>query len=172
MKDQDFSQLHRAQEEIAKDLTAFFESDDFSHCRFVVNEFDLFTLFLVSAAWLASGDDSRQAPLVAFHKAHLLAMVEGIMAGQLDEVDSERQETLVTMVGNIAETRLRDYFSLLQKAKEQDAHLRFSTICDAFLVNFFNYDDPQILARITPLVQELFHQAQQSLAPSSSEAQP
>ncbi len=157
---EDFKQLQSAQGHIAERLTTFFNSEDFHHYKFVLNEFDIFTLFLTSAAWLrvGQGDEKYHAALIEFHKAHLVAMVDRIIAAQVDEVDDDKADTLMDMVQNIAETRLREYFSLMQKSTNKDAHLFFTELTDSFLEKFINYDDPQLLTLVVALVTELFHE--------------
>jgi len=155
----DSSQLQQAQEHIANRLTSFFNREEFQHFRFVLSEFDLFTLFLASAAWLRSGEDdeAQQTALIEFHKAHLVAMVDRILDAQVQEVNDEQAETMTEMVQNIHETRLRDYFALMQQTAKQDSHHFLTALTDAFLEKFVSYDDPQLLTLVTALVTELFH---------------
>lgn len=164
---EDFHRLEQAQTYIARRLTAFFASEEFQHYGFVVNEFDIFTLFLVSAAWLRlndSGEEGQQQALIQFHQAQLLTMVERIIAAQVNEVDDQKAETLQEMVQNIMESRLRDYFIILEKNKEHEASLFFSELTDSFLTNFLNYDDPQLLQLTVALVTEVFQETLTLLA--------
>lgn len=169
--DKAFSSLQLAHGHIVQRLADFFNRDDFQHYRFVVNEFDLFTLFILSSAWLrvAGEGEDNHAPLMEFHKAQLVVMVDRMLANEVAEVEESRADALMDMVQNIASERLRDYFQLMQQASQVEGQQPFASLVDTFLQKCLNYDDAQLLTVTTALVSELFDETIKMLDQSTGQ---
>jgi hypothetical protein len=154
-----FQPLIAAHDFISSRLLYFFNNDDFADAEFSVNEFDVFSIFFATIAFLNKKEPSEDMGVVIedFHASMIDVIVQRILAAQPEEVTADRQQALVSMINKIFEERFRLYFHIFKKGSSDDVQHLYTKLADAFLENAVQESGPQeTLSRFTSFIRELF----------------
>jgi hypothetical protein len=158
MTEPNFEPLIAAHDFVSSRLIYFFNNDEFTEAGFVMNEFELYALFIVTIALIQDNPnpDESVAMLEQFHHTIVEKIVVRIEDTQPDEVSEEQHDALEEKILAIFQERLRLYFQTFQKQKANDvqAFLPLSAILMEHGVQ--NIDDPDVVNRFAPFSYELF----------------
>ena len=158
MIDTTFEPLIAAHDFVSSRLIYFFNNDEFHEVSFVMNEFEVFAIFIVTIAFIQDNEEVEESAtlLEEFHKNIVARIVARIAHAQPDTVSKEQEEALEEKILAIFQERLRLYFNLFkeQESKKQDIFLPLS---ETFIDNGIqNNDDASVCSRFAPFVDELF----------------
>ncbi|PLX51415.1 MAG: hypothetical protein C0613_00015 [Desulfobulbaceae bacterium] len=169
-----FQPLIAAHDFISSRLLNFFNNDDFADATFVVNEFDVFAMFIASLALLNSKEQPEEElglVIEDFHATMISAIVGRIVAGQTEQVTADKKEALTAMIKKIFEDRFRQYFHIFKVKEGEQEEQMYSRLADAFLENGVKeHSSPQTLARFSSFLGELFHETKALLRDASQQS--
>ncbi len=133
--DNELKQLRHNYQLILDNLADSFNQRDMDSFGFKINEFSVFSSFLVAAAFLGKNNQQKVSPaLEEFHKSIIVSIVDRITADSADEPDREQIDKLTTSVQEIMTSRYAEYSGILRaETKRHDALSPFSLLVDSFL---------------------------------------
>lgn len=158
MNENDFEPLIAAHDFVASRLIYFFNTDEFSDAAFVMNEFEVFGIFLVTIAFIQDNEEVEEsaALLEEFHKTIVVRIVARIVEAQPDTVSEEQEEALEEKILAIFQERLRLYFNMFKKQEGQGQDI-FAPLSETFIDNGIqNNEDTLVCSRFAPFASELF----------------
>lgn len=158
MTEPNFEPLIAAHDFVSSRLIYFFNNDEFHEAGFVMNEFELYALFIVTIALIQDNQNPEEsaAMLEQFHHTIVETIVERIVDAQPDEVSEEQHDALEEKILAIFQERLRLYFETFQKQKDNDVQA-FLPLSATFMEHGVqNVDDPDVVNRFAPFSYELF----------------
>ena len=153
-----FDPLIAAHDFVSSRLIFFFNNDEFSEASFVLNEFEVFGIFLVTIAFIQDNEKVEESAvqLEKFHKTIVQGIVARIVESQPDIVSEEQQEALEEKILAIFQERLRLYFTVFQKQEEQGDDT-FAALADTFMKHALqNNEDGLVCERFAPFINEIF----------------
>ncbi len=160
MNENDFEPLTAAHDFVSSRLIFFFNNDEFAEATFVVNEFEVFAIFLVTIAFIQDNEKVEESAMLLeqFHESIVERIVARIVESQADEVSEEQEEALEEKILAIFQERLKLYFNVFQQQEEKGGDM-FATISDTFINHAIqNNNDGLINNRFSAFAGELFHE--------------
>ncbi len=158
MSDHDFQPLIAAHDFVSSRLLFFFNNDEFKEVSFIINEFEVFAIFITTIAFIQDNEDVETSAerLEEFHKNIVERIVARIVETQPDEVSEEQEEALEEKILAIFQERLRLYFNVFQQQEEKGADA-FASLAETFTDNAIqNNEDALVCKRFSPFAYELF----------------
>ena len=158
MNDNNFEPLVASHDFVSSRLIFFFNNEAFAEASFVVNEFEVFAIFLVTIAFIQDNEQvSESAQLLEqFHKTIVERIVSRIIEAQYDDVSEEQKEALYEKILAIFQERLRLYFNMFQQEKDHDQDA-FLAISEVFIDHAIqNNEDALVCNRFSAFAYELF----------------
>ena len=136
MTDNTFQPLIAAHDFVSSRLIYFFNNDEFEDASFVMNEFEVFAIFMVTIAFIQDNTDVEQSAelLEQFHENVVERIVSRIAKTQQDEVSEEQEEALYEKILAIFQERLRLYFNEFKRQEEQQQDA-FESLALTFIDN-------------------------------------
>lgn len=168
-----FQPLIAAHDFISSRLLHFFNNDDFADATFVINEFDVFAMFIATLAFLNSKQQpDKEAGLVIedFHASMIDTIVRRIVAAQSGQMSADKKDALTAMIKKIFEDRFRLYFHIFKVKQGEEEQQMYTRLAHAFLENGVKEQPaPQTLARFISFLGELFHETKALLKDASQQ---
>lgn len=158
MTDLNFEPLIAAHDFVSSRLIYFFNNDEFAEASFVMNEFEVFALFLSTISFIQDNDDVEEsaALLEQFHKTVVERIVARITQAQADEVSEEQEEALEEKILAIFQERLRLYFNMFKQGEGSNQDV-FILLSETFIDQAIqNNEAAEVGSRLAPFISELF----------------
>jgi hypothetical protein len=158
MNKNDFEPLIAAHDFVSSRLIFFFNTDEFADVSFVLNEFEVFGIFITTIAFIQDNEKVSEAAdlLEEFHKTIVERIVARIVESQPDEVSEEQEDALEEKILAIFQERLRLYFNVFQNQEEKGQEV-FTALAETFVDNAIqNNKDALVCHRFSPFAYELF----------------
>lgn len=158
MTDPNFEPLIAAHDFASSRLIYFFNNDEFSDASFVLNEFEVFAIFLVTISFIQDNEDVELSAklLEQFHQTIVERIVGRIVENQPSEVSEEQEEVLEAKILAIFQERLRLYFNVFKKQDDQGERV-FVSLADTFMEHALqSQTDGQMVERFSSFSYELF----------------
>ncbi len=158
MNEINFEPLIAAHDFVSSRLIFFFNNDEFADVSFIVNEFEVFGIFLTTIAFIQDNEqvEASAEQLEQFHKTIVERIVGRIVEAQPAEVSEEQEEALEEKILGIFQERLRLYFNVFQGQADKGGNT-FSALADTFIEHAIqNNKDGLISERFASFADELF----------------
>lgn len=158
MNENDFEPLIAAHDFISSRLIYFFNNDEFAEVSFILNEFEVFAIFITTIAFIQDNAEVEESAelLEQFHKTIVERIVARIVAAQPADVSEEQEEALLEKILAIFQERLRLYFKVFQGQEEAGQDV-FSALAETFVDHAIQDNtDALVYKRFSPFADELF----------------
>jgi hypothetical protein len=156
MNENDFEPLIAAHDFVSSRLIFFFNNEEFADASFVINEFEVFGIFLVTIAFIQDNENVEESAqlLEQFHKTIVKRIVNRIIDDLHDDVSEEQEDALYEKILAIFQERLRLYFNMFHQKKDHEA---FAAIAEVFIDHAIQDNkDALVCDRFSGFSNELF----------------
>ena len=144
-------------------LIEFFNTPDLDIHGFKINEFVVFSSFLVTFSFLRKNDAEKIGGILEnFHKSIIVSIVDRIVEEASDTLDQDRIDELTETIKKVLMERYKEYFREIAAGRENHATIKsLPLLVDSFLGHGLAQpvDEPVLVrANLTTCIEEIITQ--------------